>query len=84
MAPLKGDNALIVREPRGSRLRVYQFIATFIETEAWAPTLDEIAAFTGLAKSTVRQHMAQLERDGLIERGPGRRQLRIPQRKERS
>ena len=68
----------ILREPEGKRLEIYEFIISFLELESWAPSLDEIADAVGLSKSTVKQHMDNLERDGVIERGPGNRQIRIP------
>ena len=72
----------MIREPEGTRLRIYQFIVTYTTLEGWPPSMDEIAAAVGRGKSTVKQHLEALERDGLIERGPGNRMIRIPKEED--
>lgn len=67
-----------LREPEGGRLAVYEFLLEFMDAETWAPSLDEIAQATGLGKTTVKFHLRNLARDGIIERGPGNRQIRFP------
>lgn len=68
-----------IREPTAGRLHVYQFLVAYMRSETWAPSLDEIVSATGLAKTTVKYHLQRLERDQLIERGPGYRQIRFPE-----
>jgi repressor LexA len=49
---------------------ILNFITTFIETEGYAPTLDEVRAHLGLsAVSTVHEHIEKLIAKGYLERG---------------
>ncbi|MFH1755111.1 MAG: transcriptional repressor LexA [Candidatus Latescibacterota bacterium] len=50
--------------------RVLSFISTFLETEGYAPTLEEIRSHLGLsAVSTVHEHVEKLIEKGYLSRG---------------
>lgn len=62
-----------------SRERVYEFIVAYLEREGWAPALAEISSALGFSsRTTAKQHVDRLVREGRLERGNGYRQLRLP------
>ena len=61
----KGHTVLTKRQRN-----ILNFITAFIETEGYAPTLDEIRVHMGLsAVSTVHEHIEKLITKGYLERG---------------
>lgn len=54
------------------RKKVYQKILDFVEKNFLVPTLDEIGAELGLAKSVVRLRLKELEASGELVLAPGR------------
>ena len=55
----------------GTSARVLKYLRAYIAKHDYAPLLTEITAACGLASSSnARYHLAQLERHGLVSRGP--------------
>ena len=62
---------------------VLEFVRAYIAREGWSPTIREIAKGIGLSSpQPVHRHLRALEREGLIERGLGPRQIRLVRGKE--
>ncbi len=64
-------------EKKPKYLRVVEHLRVGIETGQWAPgemlpIESELAASLGMARNTIRQGLARLEQDGIIERIQGR------------
>lgn len=53
--------------------RLFDALSTLGQTSAPLPTEEELASQLGVSRTTVRQALALLEEDGVIERGPQRR-----------
>jgi repressor LexA len=52
---------------------IYDYLAEFIETNGYAPSLEEIAARFGLSSvATVHEHLENLEEKGAVRRDPHR------------
>ena len=50
---------------------IYEFVAEYVDTHGYPPTVREIGDAVGLASpSTVHAHLANLERAGLLKRDP--------------
>jgi repressor LexA len=48
--------------------KIYQFIVRYQEEHGYSPSRNEIAAYMNLHPSTVREHLATMERKGFITR----------------
>lgn len=60
------------RTGRGERRRgmIVRFVREFRQSEGHSPSLRQIGDAVGLAASTVSYHVAVLEREGALRRGP--------------
>lgn len=62
-----------------SRLRVLEFLVTYMENHRYAPTRDEIAAAVGLGpRSSIQYHIDTLVADGYVERTTYRHRMIKP------
>lgn len=65
--------ALTVRQHQ-----IFLFILTHLECHGWPPTIREIAAAVGIrSPHGVVGHLDALQRNGLIQKGPGARSIRL-------
>ncbi|MBN2130182.1 MAG: transcriptional repressor LexA [Sedimentisphaerales bacterium] len=66
------------------QLRVLQCIADFHGRQCYSPTIAELAAELSLSRSTVFEHIAELQRKGLLTTSPGKaRSLKLTSRGRR-
>jgi len=54
------------------RLRVLQCIAAFHDRQCYSPTIAELAKELNLSRSTVFEHLGELQRKGLLTTSPGK------------
>ncbi len=69
------EQALTIKQPPqplgDTSARVLKYLRAYVAKHDYAPLLSEIATALDLASSSVaRYHLAQLERHGLVSRGP--------------
>lgn len=63
------------------QLQVLRLIADFHDNRCYSPTIAELASALNLSRSTIFEHIAELQRKGLLSTSPGRaRSLRLTSR----
>jgi len=66
------------------QLRVLRCIADFHDRQCYSPTMAELAAELSLSRSTVFEHIGELQRKGLLTTSPGKaRSLKLTSRGRR-
>jgi repressor LexA len=51
---------------------IMQYVSEYTDTYHYPPTLQEIARWLGVSKTTVAEHVATMQKQGLIDRRRGR------------
>jgi len=63
------------------QIEVLRLIACFCDRQHYSPTMAELAAELGLSRSTVFEHLGELQRKGLLSTSPGKaRSLKVTTR----
>jgi len=63
------------------QLQVLKLIASFCDRQRYSPTIAELASEIGISRSTVFEHLGELQRKGLLSTSAGRaRSLKVTQR----
>jgi len=63
------------------QVQVLRLIACFYDRQRYSPTIAELATRMSISRSTVFEHVAELQRKGLLSTSPGRaRSLRLTSR----
>jgi len=63
------------------QMEVLRLIGSFCDRQRYSPTMAELAGELGLSRSTVFEHLGELQRKGLLSTSPGRaRSLKVTSR----
>ena len=63
------------------QVELLRLIACFCDRQRYSPTMAELAGELGISRSTVFEHLAELQRKGLLSTSPGRaRSLKVTSR----
>ncbi|UCD48522.1 MAG: transcriptional repressor LexA [Phycisphaerales bacterium] len=66
------------------QIEVLRLIACFCDRQRYSPTMAELAGELGLSRSTVFEHLGELQRKGLLSTSPGKaRSLKVTSRGRR-
>ena len=66
-----------MQELSGQQSKAFQFITDYQEKHGYPPTQEEIADELSLGRSTVREHLDNLEKKGYITRDNSRNMIKI-------
>lgn len=77
--PLRHSEPIAGLTPR--QVEVLRLIACFCDRQRYSPTIAELAAEMSISRSTVFEHLGELQRKGLLATSPGRaRSLKLTSR----